>query len=191
MGARGLWGKSTFFEEAAGIPMIVKGPGIEAGTVCDTPVTLVDVATTISEEMGAETPDNWPGTSLNKLAAAPYDADRTVFAEYHAAGAISGAFMLRKGQYKYIHYVGFEPQLFDLNADPEEMNDVAHLPEHAERIAAFEAELREICDPEEVDARAKRDQKKLVDENGGREEIVSKGGFGATPAPGEKAEFRS
>ncbi|MBE9398955.1 sulfatase-like hydrolase/transferase [Pontibacterium sp. N1Y112] len=191
MGARGLWGKSTFFEEAAGIPMIVKGPDIEAGTVCETPVTLVDVASTICEEIALETPANWPGFSLNKLAAEPYDEERTVFAEYHAAGAISGAFMLRKGQYKYIHYVGFEPQLFDLNADPEEMNDIAGLPEHAERIAQFETELSAICDPEEVDARAKQDQKKLVDENGGREAIVSKGGFGATPAPGDNAEFRS
>lgn len=85
---------------------------------------------------------------------------------HHAAGAISGAFMLRKGRYKYIYYVGFDAQLFDLEQDPEELEDLAQHPEMEELLVAFEAELRTICDPEEVDGRAKTDQEKLVKENG-------------------------
>ena len=46
----------------------------------------------------------------------------------HAAGAASGAYMLRKGQWKYIHYVGFEPELFDLKADPKDIADLAQDP---------------------------------------------------------------
>ena len=43
---------------------------------------------------------------------------RTVFSEYHAAGSITGAFMVRHGSFKYVYYVGMPPQLFDLEADP-------------------------------------------------------------------------
>ncbi|PSW20585.1 DUF4976 domain-containing protein [Photobacterium sanctipauli] len=191
MGARGLWGKSTFFEEAGAIPMIMRGPDVKPNTVCDTPVSLVDVSATIVKETGAEIPENWAGRSLNQIGSEPYDPERVVFSEYHAAGAISGAFMIRKGDYKYIHYVGYKPQLFNLKADPEELNDISELPEMNEVVIELEAELRKICDPEEVDIRAKADQEKLVNENGGRDYIVKKGGFGATPAPGELASYKS
>ena len=35
--------------------------------------------------------------------------ERPILSEYHAAGAVSGAFMLRCGRWKYHHYVGFVP----------------------------------------------------------------------------------
>ncbi|MGY0217154.1 sulfatase-like hydrolase/transferase [Endozoicomonadaceae bacterium StTr2] len=190
LGARGLWGKSTFYEEAAGIPMIIKGPGIEAGTECNTPTTLLDGAATITDVLMDGIPEEWSGESLNRMAAEPDDNERVIFSEYHAAGAISGAFMLRKGHYKYVHYVGFPAQLFDLKQDPEELTDIAGQPEMAKMLAMFEAELNKVCDPDEVDARAKADQAKLVAENGGREAVVARGGFGATPAPGDKAVFK-
>src|SRR5207247_1389193 len=50
---------------------------------------------------------------------------RTVLSQYHAAGAATGAFMIRKGLFKYVHYVGMPPQLFDLAADPQETRDLA------------------------------------------------------------------
>ena len=33
--------------------------------------------------------------------------------------------MLRDGKYKYIHYVNFEPELYDLHSDPEELVNLA------------------------------------------------------------------
>ena len=75
-----------------------------------------------------------------------------MFSEYHAAGAVSGAFMLRKGKWKYNHYVGFPPELFDLENDPEELNDLGGVAEYAEIVAQMHAALLEICDPDVVDA---------------------------------------
>ena len=117
-GARGLWGKSNMYEEAVAVPLVMAGQGIEPGT-CATPVSLVDLSETVLDHFGAPPAgDDRPGRSLYALALEAADADRAVFSEYHAAGAVSGAFMLRTGRWKYIHYVGFEPELFDLEGRP-------------------------------------------------------------------------
>src|SRR3546814_403572 len=52
LGTRGLWGKSTMYEETAGVPLILAGPEVPVGAVCDTPVTHVDAYTTIVEGVG-------------------------------------------------------------------------------------------------------------------------------------------
>ena len=51
---------------------------------------------------------------------------RIVFSEYHAAGSPTGAYMLRKGKYKFIYYVDYSPELFDLEIDPEETMNLAN-----------------------------------------------------------------
>src|SRR6185436_8034695 len=86
-----------------------------------------------------------PGASLFEIAQgrAP---QRTVLSEYHAAGAPTGAFMIRRGQYKYVHYVGMPPMLFDLDADPHERNDLGRDPASRQAIADCEAALRKIVD---------------------------------------------
>ena len=56
-------------------------------------------------------------------------------------------------------------------------------------MRSFRAQLGRICDPIEIDRRAKADQAALIDRHGAREAIVAKGGFGATPAPGHKAKY--
>jgi len=51
--------------------------------------------------------------------------DRNVLTEYHGMGSATGAFMIRHKQYKYVYYVDYPPQLFDLASDPEELEDRA------------------------------------------------------------------
>ena len=126
-GARGLWGKSTFYEESAGVPLIVAGPGVPAGRVVATPVSHIDCAPTILEATGAPARVGGrplPGASLFAVAEGAAPA-RPVISEYHAIGSTAGAFMLRFGKWKYCHYVAYPPQLFDLEADPEELADLA------------------------------------------------------------------
>ena len=193
LGARGLWLKSNFYQEAGQIPMVMAGPGVAAGKTVTTPVSLVDLFPTILEatgvtlgsgNIGSGNAGRTPGKSLFKAIEKPDDRDRTVFGEYHAAGAISGAFMLRQGAYKYVYYVGYPPQLFDLDKDPEEMTDLAGEESHASVCKSFEAQLRLICNPERVDHRAKADQAAIVERNGGKQAILTKGSAGGgTPAP--------
>ena len=112
------------------------------------------------------------------------DPERIVFSEYHAASSPTGAFMIRKGTYKLIYYVDYEPELFDLEADPEETTNVADHPDHADARRDCEAALRAVVDPEKADRQAKDDQNALIEKFGGREAALTTGTPGATPVPG-------
>ncbi|MGE0315825.1 MAG: sulfatase-like hydrolase/transferase [Lautropia sp.] len=182
VGARGLWGKSNLYQESVGVPMIVSGARAPAGR-CATPVSLIDLSMTIADHFGTRL-DGAPGAcSLYRLAAASADPERIAFSQYHAAGAVSGAFMVRKGRWKYHHYVGFAPELFDLETDPEETHDLAGDPRYAPTLAAMRSELLAICDPDAVDRQAFDDQDALIRGYGGREAALKLGARGATPPP--------
>jgi len=185
VGARGLWGKSNMYEESCAVPLIISGPDVSTGT-CETPVSLLDLSVTITEHfnqaISADEVHGAPvGENLLDIANKPYDSERVVFSEYHAFGAVSGAFMIRKGRWKYNYYVGFEPELFDLHEDPEETVNVAQ--KHPDIVALLHVDLLAICDPNEVDALAHDDQDKMVESYGGREKALQLGAPGATPPP--------
>lgn len=185
LGTRGLWGKSTLYQESVGVPLIVAGPEVAPG-VCSTPVDLLDLFPTILEGAGLDPRPEMtdrPGQSLFRLAASPPDPDRVVFSEYHAAGSNSAGFMVRQGRWKYHHYVGHRPELFDLVADPEELHDRAGEPAFAEVVRQMDTQLRRICDPDAIDALAKQDQRAMIDRLGGPQVAATLGAGGATPVP--------
>ncbi|ETW94947.1 MAG: hypothetical protein ETSY2_48885 [Candidatus Entotheonella gemina] len=174
-GTRGMWGKSVHYEESGGIPLTLTGEGVPVGKVCGTPVTLVDAYPSILDAVGlpaADASETRPGRSWFDLAPAADDPERLAFSEYHAAGSPSGSFMVRKGRYKYIHYVGYAPELFDLTADPKELTDLAQDAAYADVVQACERALRAIVTPEDADRQAKAAQKALVESRGGPEEVV-------------------
>ncbi|MCB1395057.1 MAG: sulfatase-like hydrolase/transferase [Rhodobacter sp.] len=181
VGARGLWGKSQLYNESAQIPLVMAGPGVAPG-LCRTPVNLVDLSQTLAEVFGGHL-EGAPGRNLLEIAATGDDTDRPVFSEYHAAGAVSGAFMLRKGRWKYHYYVGFPPELFDLETDPEELRDLGTDPALAEVRAMMHAELCKIVDPDAADAQAFADQDAMIEAYGGRAVAATMGAPAATPPP--------
>ena len=88
--------------------MIMAGPDIDP-SVCETPVSLLDISATIPSFFGIEPLSEMVGADLRTMANEPANRERVIFCEYHAAGA-TGAYMLRKGQYKLIYYVNFDPR---------------------------------------------------------------------------------
>jgi choline-sulfatase len=190
MGERGLWGKSNMYEEAAAVPLIMAGPDVPKGRVVETATSLADVYPTVTDLMNvADDGITRPGKSLVALAMEEDDPNRAVFSEYHAAGAISGAFMIRKGAWKYVYYCDMAPQLFDLESDPEELNDLGTNDAHAAKREELHQELLKVCNPDESDRLATQDQAAIIEQHGGVEAVLERGGFGATPAPGEGTKF--
>jgi choline-sulfatase len=182
LGERAHWGKSNLYDECTQVPLVIAGPDVPAGSICDTAVNLIDLAPTFLSTFGlADT--TLPGRSLYEIAREPDDPARATFSEYHAVGAPSGAFMLRKGRWKYHEYIGFPSELFDLGGDPNETTNRAADPSCREVMAALHNDLRRIVDPAAVDQQAKADQRLLVERFGGRETAFRLGTKGATPAP--------
>jgi choline-sulfatase len=192
LGNHGMWGKMCFHEESVGIPLIINGEDVPAGKIENTPVSLLDLYPTFLDCLGltldAEEERELPGRSLYKFLHNS-DPTRRVFSEYHAACSITGSYMIRKGRWKYIFYVGLAPQLFDLEADPTEANDLG-LDTNFEQIRSeFNIELRKILDPEAISNLAFADQALLLEKHGGLENVLKLGDYGYSPAPGEKPEL--
>ncbi|MEM9146722.1 MAG: sulfatase-like hydrolase/transferase [Pseudomonadota bacterium] len=177
LGDHGFWTKQVMYEGSVGVPLIAAGPGIKPRRVA-TPASLLDLYPTALAVAGLP-PDDRPGAPLMALAAAPDDPDRTVISEYHDGGSSTGAFMIRWDRWKYVHYAGERPQLFDRIADPEERKDLglAH-------PAADEGlhRLRVLCDPEAISAAAFADQAARIAALGGPEACRARS-FGHTPIP--------
>ena len=162
-GHHGIWQKQCFYEPAVKVPLMLRLPSSdssgESGCVVQN-VSLVDVLPTLLEVAGLEMPIDLPGASLLAIARhQPNETTRPVFSEYHHMGMLHAGFMLKRGHYKLCHYVGSQPQLFNVNADPLENNDLASKPEYAAICDEMEVALREIVQPELEDARAKENQR--------------------------------
>jgi choline-sulfatase len=183
LGSRGMWGKSVMYEDSVAIPLVVAGPGIAEGHVNKTPVSLLDIHPTMMHVAGRrEVGANLPGRSLIDLAD-KYIPERVVLSQYHAAGSPTGQFMLRSANWKFVYYVGAPPQLFNLEADPHEINDLGEDPACTDICADLERQLRIILDPEAVNRQAFATQAKLIERAGGREAILVQDNIPYTPAP--------
>ncbi|MGC8535692.1 MAG: sulfatase/phosphatase domain-containing protein [Rhizomicrobium sp.] len=155
--------------------LILSGAGVPVGKVSHTTDSLVDVYPTMLESVGlAPSEVGLPGRSLFGFANSADDEDRTTFNEYHAVGSPSASYMIRKGRFKLIYYVGFEPELFDLESDPEERENLAARPDYKGTLAELEALLREYVDPEKEDLNANEAQRRLIESLGGPKEEMAK-----------------
>ncbi|WDR03940.1 sulfatase-like hydrolase/transferase [Devosia algicola] len=177
LGARGLWGKSTLYEESVGIPLIVCGPDIEAGAVREQPRSLIDVSRFILDATGCSS----QGFGEVDLFS---DDDVSVISEYHGTGSRSGAYMLRWGKWKYVHYALYDAQLFDLESDPEELQNLADDPAHADQVKQCLAMLQSRLDPDAVHLDALAEQRRRIDALGGEAAILAREDYGFSPPPG-------
>lgn len=185
MGNRGLWGKSTMYEDSVAVPLIVSGPDIPKGRVEETPVSLVDLHPTLTGFAGLSPhPEDadLSGRSLMDVLEHP-DPERPVFSEYHDWSSITGMFMLRKGPWKLVEYPGHRPQLFNLRDDAHEVHDLARLTEHAAMLIALRGELSKIADIEAINKTAFADQNVKIKDLGGRLAILNMSDQAYTPPP--------
>ena len=142
LGERGLWYKMSYLEPSAHVPLIIWSPKRFNARCVYEPVTLADILPTLSAighcgKLELARPVD--GRSLYPLLlGAAEDANATAWGEYLAEGAIAPMYMLRRGHWKYIHTPSDPDQLFDLDADPEEIDNLA--PSHA-LAAQFRAEV--------------------------------------------------
>ena len=185
LGNHGMWAKMNMYEESSAIPLIAAGPGMPQAARTDVPASHVDLHQTILKAHDLEATDadrGLSGIALQDLCLGGHE-ERGVLSEYHETGAITGMFMLRWRNWKYIAYPGYPTQLFDLANDPIEAHDLARDSAYADTLKACDAKLRDIADPDEVNARCFADQARKISALGGREAALDDGTHAYTPMP--------
>lgn len=148
LGERGLWYKMNFFEHSARVPLVMAGPSIAQGTVSNA-CSLVDLLPTfldIAALRGAEKPvlgQAIDGRSLLSLAQGDVDEADEAIAEYCAEMTSHPVFMIRRGDFKFIHCETDEPLLFNLKHDPDELLNLAKDQAYIATLIAFQNEVKE------------------------------------------------
>ena len=159
-GSAALWYKMNFFEHSARVPLVVAGPGIAQRAVAE-PVSLVDLLPTFAELAGYEGGFGMPldGRSLMGLLTGGAERDGEAIGEYCAECASHPLFMIRRGKWKYIHCDIDPPLLYDLEADPEERENLAADARYADVASAFAAEVKRRWNSAAIRADVLRTQK--------------------------------
>lgn len=159
LGERDLWWKQTFYDESAKVPLVMSWPGrLPMGERRNQIVNLIDLTATIVDAGGAAPLANSDGRSLLPLA---LDGESTwndeTFSEYctdgllaWSGGRLLQSRMIRRDNWKYIYYHGSASQLFDLQADPQEMNNLAADPAYRRIRDQLETRLLDGWDPEQI-----------------------------------------
>ena len=140
----------TQFQEQLHVPLILRGPGIPAGHRVPEPVSIVDVAPTVLEMIGAEVPRGFSGVSLAAAARGGHaPAGRILASESrHGLDHPAESWAIRRGAWKLVRDRTGRDAAYELGRDPVELEPIA--PESAPP-ELFER-LRELAKP--IDAPA-------------------------------------
>jgi len=131
IGRHGLQGKQNLYEHTWRVPMVVKGPGIEAGQRCQGNVYLLDVLATMCDLTETEFPVTNEGKSFKPVLEGEQEVVRDVLFGVYCGGTKPGMRSVRKGDWKLIKYDVLdgevrETQLFNLKDNPEEYIEQHH-----------------------------------------------------------------
>jgi choline-sulfatase len=154
----------SFREHATRVPLVVHAPGRFASRRVSEPVSLADLAPTILDlvrpGLSQELAQPVDGRSLVPLLeGVPESTDTVVVGEYLAESALAPMVMVRRGSWKLISTPSDPDQLFDLDADPFELVNLAGAPGQAELVRAFRAEVDERWNLEELEREVRASQR--------------------------------
>ena len=165
LGERGLWYKMTFFEPSARVPLLVRAPGAIAAQRVAEPVSLLDLAPTLLELAGDQDAGELDGASLvPRLDGRAPTRPRAIVGEYLAEGVTAPAVMVRRERFKLVCCEGDPDQLYDLDADPHELANLAGTPAHADVYQSLRAEVADRWDLHDLRDRvlASQHQRRLI-----------------------------
>ncbi|MCA9138129.1 MAG: sulfatase-like hydrolase/transferase [Planctomycetales bacterium] len=140
LGEKQHWQKYTAWRLCTRVPLIVRVPkgvpglpaGTTAGITCDQPVNLVSLYPTLTQLAGLPGKESVDGPSLVPLMKDPSADWPHVSVTYLNR---PGNYGLSAGRWRFIQYDNGDRELYDIEKDPFEWENLADKPEYASRIA--------------------------------------------------------
>ena len=159
IGDHWLLAKLGYFDQSFHIPLIIRDPSEQAaatrGLQMEGFTENIDIMPTMLEWLGIPTPVQCDGMSLMpsiRRGQFPSNWRKEVHWEYDFRDIPKGKAMedslslthhqctlnvIRDNRYKYVHFVGLPPLFFDLQKDPQELNNLADSPEYLPLVLAY------------------------------------------------------
>lgn len=157
LGERGLWYKMSYFESSVRVPLLVNYPKWFQPHRVSQNVSTLDLLPTICDLIGTKPAPYLPMDGVSML---PHLQNKpgndTVFAEYTGEGTVRPMMMIRRGHWKYITCPADEPQFYNLDEDPNELDNLARFAKVAPQNAK-EEETKALFEKYDTEARAKWD----------------------------------
>ena len=152
IGERGMWYKFNPYEGSIRVPLLVSAPSGRKGVSEPALVSLVDLMPTLLDLATngdpPQTIDRMDGHSLVPLLLGKESSrPNEVMVEFTAEGTFAPALILRRNQYKYVYCETDPGMLFDLAADPLELNNLCQSPQHQALAAEMLNEILSRWDP--------------------------------------------
>ncbi len=161
MGDHGMLEKRSFYEEASRVPLLMKVPWLSSeSTRVPGSVGHIDLVPTLLDLSGQDIPDGLQGRSLKPVLAGESDlSDNDVFIQWNGASneipdrflgsaeinrmlALPWRSVVTPDRWKLNLCVGDRCELYDLNSDPFERNNLYDDPAHKDRIRDMAARIR-------------------------------------------------
>jgi choline-sulfatase len=120
LGDHGMYTKSVAYEPSVHVPLLVAGPGIAGGRVCDALVELIDLNPTLCELAGIGVQENMDASSFCDVLYGHMNEYRS-----DIVSAIRHFRCICTGRYKLVDNYNDVSELYDLEADPWELANLA------------------------------------------------------------------
>ena len=152
LGSHGLMGKQNMYDHTIGVPLVLAGPGIPRDGRFAAQTYLRDLYPTVCDLAGIPIPATVEGRSLvPALTGRVAQIHPEIYAYWHRPdhpGELPIQRMVRNDRWKLIHYAHLNRhQLFDLENDPDELQDLSADPRHRSVLAGLQRQLTDWFTP--------------------------------------------
>lgn len=140
----GLWQKMSLFENSARVPLIIAVPGAPGNGKSTTALAeLVDLHPTLADLCGLSAPAYLDGTSLKPVLEDPSRTVKEAAYTQVRRGDFHG-YSIRTARWRYTLWDRGDKgeQLFDMQADPGELRNLASDPQHAGTVEELKGRIR-------------------------------------------------
>lgn len=151
LGDHGWFDKRFMYEPSLQMPFVLRYPaGVKQPSVNEDIITNIDFAPTLLDMAGVPVPDEVQGRSFasNVAGNTPEDWQQSMYYHYYEFPFwhhVQPHYGIRRSQYKLIHFYYSVDlwEFYDLEKDPDELNNAIDDPQYADLIAEMKVELKQ------------------------------------------------